>query len=285
MSPTVVSYRSTFRFSPFLPSRLKSLKPNSSFLVSKPVFCSGFISRRPVCDKNRVWGSKTMTELIRIDAFRNSNGDEGVGAIETEALIGNGSSVSRPDNMCGELESTLNRLSKWLVAAFFGVVIIWRHDAEALWAAMGSVVNIVLSVILKQMLNQERPFSTSRSDPGMPSSHAQSIFFAVIFAILSLIEWLGFNGLTVTVGVLAFAVGSYLSWLRVSQRLHTINQVAVGAVVGSIFSILWFWSWDAIVMKAFISTLWVRILVTAAAAGFYLGFLLYLIRHCLVDEQ
>lgn len=50
---------------------------------------------------------------------------------------------------------------------------------------MGSVLNTVLSVTLKQILNQERPVSALRSGPGMPSSHAQSIFFTVVFTILS----------------------------------------------------------------------------------------------------
>lgn len=71
------------------------------------------------------------------------------------------------------------------MSASFGGVIIWRHDAEALWVVMGSVVNAILSVTLKRILNQERPASTLRSDPGMPSSHAQSIFFIVTYIILS----------------------------------------------------------------------------------------------------
>ena len=71
------------------------------------------------------------------------------------------------------------------MTALFGAILLWRRDAAALWAAMGSVVNAGLSRILKQMLNQERPVSNLRSDPGMPSSHAQSISFATIFMILS----------------------------------------------------------------------------------------------------
>lgn len=75
--------------------------------------------------------------------------------------------------------------SKWLVAALFAAVILLRHDAEALWTAMGSVINAVLSIVLKRILNQERPIATLRPDPGMPSSHAQSIFFTVVFVALS----------------------------------------------------------------------------------------------------
>ena len=74
------------------------------------------------------------------------------------------------------------------------------------------------------------------------------------------------------------------TWLRVSQGLHTINQAVVGAAVGSIFSILWFWSWDAFVQKAFISSLWVRMVVVMGAAVFCLAFLVYVIGYWFNDD-
>ena len=75
--------------------------------------------------------------------------------------------------------------SKWVVSALFAGVILWRHDGESMWAAMGSIINAILSITLKRIINQERPTSASKSDPGMPSSHSQSIFFIVTFSILS----------------------------------------------------------------------------------------------------
>lgn len=71
-----------------------------------------------------------------------------------------------------------------MVAGLFGLMILWKHDAEILWAATGSIFNSYISVTLKRVLNQERP-SGLRSDPGMPSSHAQSIFYVSVFAFLS----------------------------------------------------------------------------------------------------
>ena len=75
--------------------------------------------------------------------------------------------------------------SKWLVAGCFTLAALWKHDAEIIWISLGAVANSLLSVILKRMLNHERPSSALRSDPGMPSSHAQSIFFAATVLILS----------------------------------------------------------------------------------------------------
>lgn len=77
------------------------------------------------------------------------------------------------------------RQSKWVVSILFASIVLLRHDATALWGIIGSVSNAALSVVLKRILNQARPATTSRTDPGMPSTHAQSISFISVFAVLS----------------------------------------------------------------------------------------------------
>ncbi|XP_028059614.1 lipid phosphate phosphatase epsilon 2, chloroplastic-like isoform X1 [Camellia sinensis] len=248
---TIISYAFLL-----LPS-LKSLKivSNPEFPSSRLLFSGEFVSRKPVLGCKRARNRSrpnTMTGSISSSGYRGSSSDEGVRVLQQDSSI-HGSSEFPPNFTVVRLESTLNRLSKWIVTALFGAILLWRHDAEALWAAMGSVANVGLSTVLKQLLNQERPVSNLRSDPGMPSSHAQSIFFTFVFAVFSMVENLGINELTIALSVLTLAFGAYLSWLRVSQQLHTISQVAVGGVLGSIFSILWFWLWNAIVLKAFTS--------------------------------
>ncbi|KAL2348552.1 hypothetical protein Fmac_002552 [Flemingia macrophylla] len=166
------------------------------------------------------------------------------------AYWGNFGTTIQPDqylNFNNLFEFPSSRVSNRLVDALSFVFIVARHDAEASWFATGSVLNTLLSVWLKQILNQERP-SALKSDPGMPSSHAQSIFFPA-------------------------------SYLRVSQQLHTVSQVVVGAIIGSIFSILWYWLWNSFMVDAFVSSLWVRLLVVLGSAGFCLGFVLSAIRY------
>ncbi|XP_021300865.1 lipid phosphate phosphatase epsilon 2, chloroplastic [Herrania umbratica] len=256
------------------PTLYKSWNPDffCQFRARKPSFLGGFLAQ-----KTGVWDlPRTM---IKTSAVRDSrNGDDGLQVLEQEAFI-EGSARLRG------LETTLNRLSKWLVAATFGGVLLWRHDAEAIWVAMGSILNALLSVGLKRVLNQERPVAGLKSDPGMPSSHAQSIFFTIVFTIGSVLEWLGVNELSVSISALALAFGSYFSWLRVSQQLHTMSQILVGAIIGSIFSVLWYMSWKAVVLEAFHSSLLVRVIVLLGSAGFCLGFLLYVIQYWLSDER
>ncbi|KAK6796643.1 hypothetical protein RDI58_004344 [Solanum bulbocastanum] len=218
---------------------------------------------------------------LTIARIRTTSEDEAMSvSFENEEAFVDGSSSSASAG----LNATLNSLSKWLVAALFGIIFLWRHDAEALWAASGSILNSGLSTVLKRILNQERPVSTIRSDPGMPSSHAQSIFYTVTFCIVSMVEYFGLNGITAVISALIFAIGSYFSWLRVSQQFHTTSQVVVGAALGFSFSIFWFWLWDAIVLDAFISHLWVRIVVVLGTAAICASFLVYVIRYWVLEE-
>ena len=76
----------------------------------------------------------------------------------------------------------------------------------------------------------------------------------------------------------------FQSYLRVSQQLHTVSQVVVGAAIGSISSILWYWLWNGYMLDAFVSSLWVRIIVVLGSAGLCIGFVLFVIRHWLQDD-
>ncbi|KAJ8764354.1 hypothetical protein K2173_006094 [Erythroxylum novogranatense] len=251
--------------------RLEEAKPN--FRIRFSASKLDFYSELGSCRASLM--AQTRTELVKVSAFRDRDSVESVGLSQHEAVV-NG--PFRSEFMVEGLEITLNRLSKWLVAALLCATLLWRRDDEALWAATGSVLNSVLSITLKRVLNQERPFTSSRSDPGMPSSHAQSIFYTFLFVILSTLQWLGVNEFTLILSAVAITFGCYLSLLRVSQQLHTISQVAVGAAVGSCFFISWFWLWDAFALQAFVSFLWVRMIVIMGAVGFCLSFLLYVIR-------
>ncbi|KAF2290764.1 hypothetical protein GH714_015351 [Hevea brasiliensis] len=278
VATTALLHKPTFKLSLSYPSNLRTFKPTLLLRLpaSRSVFFGAFGSKKGV--------SKTsMTELFKTSAFRDDDGEKNVRMFQQEALVKEPSKFSSELTAEG-LERTLNRLSKWFVSFLFGAVILWRHDAESMWIAMGSVLNAILSVTLKRIFNQERPFPSANSDPGMPSSHAQSIFYTVVFCILSITEWFGVNEFTLIINALTLVFGSYFSWLRVSQRYHTTSQVVVGAAVGSLFSFLWYWSWQSIVLEAFVSSLTVRIIVILAASTFCLGFLLYVIRHWLKDE-
>ncbi|KAJ3686821.1 hypothetical protein LUZ61_015985 [Rhynchospora tenuis] len=246
------------------------------FGASKKRALKSDVFLKPFCGANlRGFERRRMAELSKPNAL-----EEGDGVLR-DGVLGSSSASS---SSLRSFESTLNKSSKWLVAALFGLMILWKHDAEVLWAAMGSVINAWISVTLKRILNHERP-SGLRSDPGMPSSHAQSMFYISVFAVLSLIQWLGFNFWSLSLGAVILASGSYFSWLRISQQLHTTNQVLVGALLGTVISIGWFWLWHACVYDAFVSSIWVRVIVVLGSISFCAAFVIYVAQNWLSDER
>ncbi|PRQ47554.1 putative phosphatidate phosphatase [Rosa chinensis] len=127
----------------------------------------------------------------------------------------NGDIVLEQENYNSGLETTVDRLwlgfccvqSKWLVPGLFAVGILCRHDAEAMWAAVGYLANTMLAIMIKRILTQER---RAASGVSVPSLHAQSIFYIVIFAISSVVHSLGINVITLTMSGFALAFSSYL---------------------------------------------------------------------------
>lgn len=229
-----------------------------------------------------------MADLVKTHAWRdggNIDGEERFQAFEQEAFMKNSPSNDLVSDAGGGINAVANRLSKWVVAALFGSVLLLRHDGAALWAVIGSVSNSALSVAFKRILNQERPVATLRSDPGMPSSHAQSISFISLFTLFSVMEWLGTNELSLFLSGLILALASYFTWLRVSQKLHTASQVVVGAIVGSVYSTLWYITWNSLVLEAFASSFSVQVAVFTAAAASALGFAVYVLLNWFKDDR
>ncbi|XP_074381458.1 lipid phosphate phosphatase epsilon 1, chloroplastic-like [Apium graveolens] len=230
--------------------------------------------------------SKNLTLLNKCSRDRNkitmihrkSTGYERIKALKQDVFFYK-SFAFQPISSTGGLDSNINHLSKWLVIGFFYTVILLRHDPKAMWLALGANLNGIISIVLKKMIKQDRPIPTLKSDFGMPSTHAQSIFFNVFMANLSIMEFFGMNGYVATVAGIILALGSYCSWLRISQQDHTVSQVLVGAFVGSTFCIFWCWLWDAIVVEAFSSYLWIQLLLLVGG----LGASLLLTLHCFRD--
>jgi membrane-associated phospholipid phosphatase len=123
-----------------------------------------------------------------------------------------------------------------VVAGTFFLVLAWKRDALMVSFFIGSISNGILSKILKKILKQERPAGLDESsldlppsDNGMPSSHAMSLGFIGTFTALQL-PW-------TTVPLLIY--GSISLVYRVKANLHSLEQVVVGVVLGSVNGITW----------------------------------------------
>ncbi|KAH0868919.1 hypothetical protein HID58_075941 [Brassica napus] len=106
---------------------------------------------------------------------------------------------------------------------------------------------------------------------------------AALWAVIG--SWLGTNELSLFLSGLILALASYFIWLRVSQKLHTTGQVVVGAIFGSVYSTLWYITWNSLVLEAYASSFSVQVAVFAVAAASALGFTVYVLLNWFKDDR
>ncbi|KAG7350971.1 PAP2 superfamily protein [Nitzschia inconspicua] len=123
-----------------------------------------------------------------------------------------------------------------LVAGTFYAVLCYQRDAFMVSFFVGAISNGILSKVLKKVLKQSRPaeldassMELAPSDNGMPSSHAMSLGFICTFTALTLPA--------TTLPLLTYTLISLK--YRIQTNLHSFEQIAVGAVVGSLNGALW----------------------------------------------
>ncbi|CAI0392365.1 unnamed protein product [Linum tenue] len=204
ISGAALLHRPTSKFFSARPYRTNFSRPSLRIRFSTPE-STGFRGTRT--NARAGLSSNTMsTESFKSPGISRGRNEESMGVHQQEVLVNDSPEFQALSIDGGGLEATLNSMSKWLVSAAFGAFFLWRHDADALWVATGAVINSVLSVVLKRILNQERPFPTARGDPGMPSSHAQSIFYIVTFGVLATVESLGVNAVSVILTAMFLAI-------------------------------------------------------------------------------
>ena len=76
--------------------------------------------------------------------------------------------------------------TKWIVSGAAAGTLAYRRDLPSALCILGAVLNALLSKILKRLLRRPRPTGAPLADPGMPSSHAQSLFFFAAYLSLAM---------------------------------------------------------------------------------------------------
>ncbi|KAG8458689.1 hypothetical protein KFE25_012887 [Diacronema lutheri] len=121
------------------------------------------------------------------------------------------------------------------LAAFCALVA--RDDARVTFCVAGAVGNALGNKLLKRLIAQARPSGSALHDPGMPSSHASSLFFFAAFIALALLRHPPAYGLPSAAALVALAACAARH--RVAAGFHTPAQVAVGALVGASAATIW----------------------------------------------
>jgi dolichyldiphosphatase len=130
--------------------------------------------------------------------------------------------------------SLINESTKWIVSSIAALFLISKHDSSVMWALLGSIVSSFLNKALKKAINQARPANARKADPGMPSSHANSLAFLGTYSSLALAQY---HSIGAALALLFTSI--FLTWLRVVLGYHTYPQVVVGFGLGSATAVGW----------------------------------------------
>lgn len=130
--------------------------------------------------------------------------------------------------------------TKWIVIALTALTVLHQRDASIILFGAGSVLNTMSAKLLKKVIRQPRPQSSSKTTHGMPSSHATAMSFLSLGALLNVLTHQGFiinPPLVFAAAVVMFAVVA--SWWRVKVGYHSMAQVVVGWLVGTVNCCIW----------------------------------------------
>ena len=130
------------------------------------------------------------------------------------------------------------------ILIFLSLYLLWNHDNLFFYYVIGIVIDFILNITLKGMIQQPRPsFNTKEFNLalknnkrfiykdgipldlfGMPSGHSSSVMFSTIFVYHALksTKWL----------YVYLCISAIIISQRVVYNYHTISQVIVGSFVG-----------------------------------------------------
>lgn len=125
--------------------------------------------------------------------------------------------------------------------------LLWEHSNLFFYYNVGLIMNAILNIILKGLIQEPRPLFDNKKITlmskhtkeyffqngipfdiyGMPSGHAQMAFFTSTFIYLSLKH--------TNLLYLYLLISLFICYQRIKIQYHSISQIVVGAIVGSCF--------------------------------------------------
>lgn len=141
-------------------------------------------------------------------------------------------------------------LTPFAIIAGFIALILFRRDLHTITFFAGTAANELLNLILKHILCEARPMARNSlyTEYGMPSSHAQFMWFFTTYCVYFVIIRLHHMNNNTTlesiwksclVGV-CIVIAIIVNISRVYLQYHTWNQVLGGTIAGLIFATIWF---------------------------------------------
>jgi len=178
-------------------------------------------------------GSQSCTVLCRPMRHRGTR-------IGRSAGLDRGEKLTAHEESYPHVWGVINSLTKWLVSGAAFCALVWRHDVYVAWCLLCSIFSVISCKVLKKLINHDRPDnSPQKPDPGMPSSHANSLAYLAVYVAISVVGSWGHTGISRLVASSVVMLAMFLTWMRVKCNFHSVPQVVVGFLLGSTQAIVW----------------------------------------------
>ncbi|KAK4518722.1 uncharacterized protein ATC70_008944 [Mucor velutinosus] len=128
------------------------------------------------------------------------------------------------------------------ILVFYASVIVSRREIAGILILLGQLLNEAFNYILKEHIEQDRPYAHLGDGYGMPSSHSQFIWYFAVYGSLYMHRYIHLDhGIWKILTSLAmFALAALVSISRIYLGYHTLNQVIIGSLVGATFGSAWY---------------------------------------------
>jgi len=156
-------------------------------------------------------------------------------------------------NKLGKNIMTYTGLYGPLILFFFSLYVLRHKRNFLIYYSFGFFINVLLNLVLKKLIQQPRPredIHVPNIIPtngkrygydvyGMPSGHAQTVFYSITFTYLVLTN--KFRDFKWSWTLLLFLlIGLITLFQRVLYKNHTILQVLVGSLIGTGIAYIFF---------------------------------------------
>jgi len=152
------------------------------------------------------------------------------------------------DDPLGALVALVTLAPVYCVVAYTTSLCV-RRDLQTAVMFAGQMLNFGFNFVLKRALDAPRPAGAPPSDDqgGMPSNHAQFVWFTAAFGCLFACRMSALRR-PVREGMCLGLVGiaAAVAYSRVRLGYHTPDQVAVGAAVGAAAGAAWWGLYEAV---------------------------------------
>ncbi|XP_076293616.1 dolichyldiphosphatase 1 [Lasioglossum baleicum] len=141
-------------------------------------------------------------------------------------------------------------LAPFAIIAGFITLILFRRDLQTITFFSGIIINDFINFVLKHTIREARPMRRDSVfvEYGMPSMHAQFMWFFAAYTILFICVRLHHNNNSsvserfwrIATIAACIIVSLLVTYSRVYLLYHSISQVLYGTLIGIILGVIWF---------------------------------------------